>query len=169
MKISLIVIAALVLLGTLVIVVGYLLPQRHLVSRSASFHATPEKIFALLVGPQTWRPEVLRTETVYDASGRTLIRETTQHETIAYEVLNAIPNKSLQRRIATENLPYAGTWSITLESAGEMTSVRIAEDGQVFNPVFRFVSRFLMGHTRTIDAYLQNLGKALGEPAIIHN
>jgi hypothetical protein len=29
--------------------------------------------------------------------------------------------------------------------------------------VFRFVSRFVLGHTRTIDGYLHALGKATGQ------
>jgi hypothetical protein len=32
--------------------------------------------------------------------------------------------------------------------------------------VFRFVSRFIMGHTATIDAYLRALGKRFGTEPI---
>ena len=44
-----------------------------------------------------------------------------------------------------------------------MTIVRITEDGQVYNPVFRFMSRFVFGHARTMDAYLRALGRAAGQ------
>ena len=37
--------------------------------------------------------------------------------------------------------------------------VTITEHGQVFNPVFRVMSRFVFGHTATIEAYLTNLAR----------
>jgi hypothetical protein len=145
-------------------VIGSLLPKRHVVSRSASYRATPEHLFSLIAGPQSWRPDVLRWEAVPDANGRELMRETTRKgETTVYEVLDRVPPASIKRRIATENLPYSGTWSYSLQHTGESTVVRITEDGQVYNPVFRFVSRFVLGHTRTMDAYLRALGHATGQ------
>ena len=47
--------------------------------------------------------------------------------------------------------------------------MRITEDGEVYNPVFRFVSRAVMGHTAMLDAYLKALGKAVGQEARIEN
>ncbi|HMA23731.1 MAG TPA: hypothetical protein VKP00_07045, partial [Gemmatimonadaceae bacterium] len=44
--------------------------------------------------------------------------------------------------------------------------VTIVERGSVYNPLFRFVSRFFMGHTATIDAYLRALGKRFGEEPV---
>ena len=38
----------------------------------------------------------------------------------------------------------------------------ITEDGEVYNPVFRFMSRFIIGHAATLDQYLTALGKRLG-------
>jgi len=163
-RILLIVVAGIVLLVLAVVVIGSLLPKRHVVSRSASYRASPEHLFSLIAGPQKWRPDVLNYEAVSVADGREFARETTRHgETITYELLDRTPPKSLKRRIATENLPYSGTWTYSLQPNGEITTVRITEDGQVYNPVFRFISRFVLGHTRTMDAYLRALGKATGQ------
>jgi hypothetical protein len=49
------------------------------------------------------------------------------------------------------------------------TSVRITEDGEVYNPVFRFVTRFILGETATIDAYLRAMGKATGQDVTPEN
>jgi len=163
-RILLLVAAGIVLLVLAVIVIGSLLPKRHVASRSASYRATPEHLFSLIVGPQNWRPDVLRCEAVPDANGRELMGETARDgETIIYELLDRVPPRSIKRRIATENLPYSGTWTYSLQPNGEMTIVRITEDGQVYNPVFRFMSRFVFGHTRTMDAYLRALGRAAGQ------
>ena len=164
MKVLLILVAGLVLLILGVAVVGAWLPKRHVVSRSASYRATPEQLFSLIAGAQNWRPDVTKWETVSADGGRELTRETTRDgETITYEVLDRVAPVSLKRRIATENLPYTGTWSYTLQSTGESTVLRITEDGQVYNPMFRFMSRFVFGQTRTMDTYLRALGKATGQ------
>ncbi|MGA7697425.1 MAG: SRPBCC family protein [Candidatus Sulfotelmatobacter sp.] len=164
MRILLIVAAGVVLLILAILVTGSLLPKRHTVSRSASYRATPEHLFSLIAGPQNWRPDVVRYEAVPDANGRELMSEITRGgETITYELLDRVPARSLKRRIATDNLPYSGTWTYSLQPNGEGTVVRITEDGEVNNPVFRFMSRFVLGHTRTMDAYLRALGKATGQ------
>jgi len=35
----------------------------------------------------------------------------------------------------------------------------------VTNPLFRFMSRFIIGHTATLDQYLRALGKKYGSDA----
>jgi hypothetical protein len=163
MKIALIGVGVLVLLVVGVTVIGALLPQRHVVTRTALFKASPEKLFALIAGNQDWRPDVKGCERITDG-GKQFQRETSKHgETILYELEGSKPPVAIQRRIATENLPYGGSWSFALELENGGTRVRITEDGEVYNPVFRFVSKFVMGQTATLDAYLKAMGKATGE------
>lgn len=167
MRILLLVLGLVVVLILAVVVVGALLPKRHRVSRAASFRAAPNQLFALIAGPQNWRPNVLKFEPVSGGSSRELVRETTRNgETITYELLDSKPSQSIERRIATENLPYSGAWFFSLKPEGGGTTVRITEDGDVYNPIFRFVSRFVIGHTRTIDDYLRALGKATGQQEV---
>lgn len=167
MKILLIVAGGLVLLCFGVVVIGSLLPKQHMASRSASFRANPEKLFSLIEGPQNWRPDVLRCEISPGANGQQLMKETTRNgETTTYELLDRAAPTSLKRRIATKNLPYSGTWSFSLQPNGETTVVRITENGEVYNPLFRFMSRFVLGHTSTIDAYLRALGRATGQEQV---
>lgn len=164
MKIVLIVVAAVVLVILSVIVIGALLPKRHVVSRAAWFRTTPDRLFDRITGPQDWRPDVARSENIKDAGGKNLLRETSPSgETITYEISNQNPPSSLTRRIATENLPYSGTWTFSLQPRDGGTLLRVTEDGEVYNPVFRFVSRFILGHTKTIDTYLRALGKSTGQ------
>jgi hypothetical protein len=169
-KIVFFLIGAIIFVVAVIVVIGFTLPKRHLVSRSASYRVPPEKLYALIAGPQDWRPDIRHWEAVPNSDGLELTRETSNHgETITYEVLDRTPPTSLKRRIATKNLPYSGTWTYSLESAGEITTIRITEDGEVYNPVFRFMSRFVLGQTRTMDAYLQSLGKATGSKAEFGN
>jgi Polyketide cyclase / dehydrase and lipid transport len=164
MKIVLIAVGSLVLLILSVFVIGALLPKHHIATRSATFRAKPEQLFALISGPPTWRPDVKKYEVVPNAGGRDMWRETDSHgQTILYEVVERKAPVLLKTRIATPDLPYGGGWTLALHDDGGSTTLRITEDGNVYNPIFRFVSRLIIGHTRSIDAYLRNLARALGQ------
>ena len=170
MKVAAVVIGGLLLVALTVYVVGALLTQSHRVSRSAPYRVPPERLFALIDGPQDWRPDITQSETLTDAAGRRSIRETNRDgNTITYELQQSKPPVGLIRRIATENLPYSGTWTFSLVREGDGTCVRITEDGDVYNPIFRFVSRFIIGQRRTIDNYLRALAKATNQELKIRN
>ncbi len=127
MKILVLVVAGVVLLVLAVVAIGWLLPKGHVVSRSASYQTKPDRLFSLITGPQDWRPDVLRCETVPDANGRELVRETTlDGESIAYELLDRVPPKSIKRRIATDNLPSLRTAKSTTRFSGSYRALFLA-------------------------------------------
>jgi Polyketide cyclase / dehydrase and lipid transport len=164
MKIALAILGLIVLLVILVIAIGSMLPKAHTISRSAHYSASPEQLFALIAGPQNWRPDVLESSEFTEADGRRFQKETTRDKTtMTYELLGIDAPRSIQRRIATQNLPFGGTWTFSLQPSDAGTTVRITEAGEVYNPFFRFVSRFILGYTRTLDGYLSALGKATGQ------
>ena len=81
------------------------------------------------------------------------------------------------RETAGPGAERGGTGRCTsgLEPTATGTRLSITEDGSVYNPIYRFVSRFFLGYTTTADAYLDALearmvgrgaaGAALVEPA----
>ena len=69
-----------------------------------------------------------------------------------YEVVDAIPGRRLVTKIADRNLPYGGSWTYEILADGSGSMLSITEAGEVYNPIFRFVSKFVMGHTATIDS-----------------
>jgi hypothetical protein len=170
MKLVLIGISALVGLVLLVAVIGGLLPKEHTISRSAVFKGTPEQLYALIDGPQTWRSEVKRYEPLAATDGRRQWRELNDHgETITYEALKRDPPLLLETQIITDDLPYSGTWTLRLQPRNSSTVLRITEQGEVYNPVSRFLSRFVIGPSHTIETYLRDLGTATGQTVQIQN
>jgi hypothetical protein len=170
MKLLIIVVGTLAAAILLVIVIGLLLPKAHNASRSAVFKSTPEQLFALIDGPQTWRSNVKKYEPLSTSDGSRQWRETDNHgQTITYEAVGRRPPTLLQTRIVTPGLPYSGTWTLNLEPIGDSTVLRIREQGEVHNPVFRFVSRYVLGQTRTIETYLRDLGTATGQKVEIRD
>lgn len=97
-----------------------------------------------------------------------MFRETGADGTILYEVESVVPNKRLVTRIADPSLPFGGRWTYEVLPGGDSTTLRITEDGEVYNPLFRFVSRFIFGHSATIEQYLRDVAKRFGEdPAAV--
>jgi len=98
-----------------------------------------------------------------DVNGRVCFREDSANGLITYELLEDIPGARLVTRIVDQDLGYSGSWTYQFSGANGGTRVRITEDGEVPNVLFRFVSRFVFGHTATVDAYLKALGRKFGE------
>ena len=147
-----------------VLIVGWSLPVAHRASRSVVVRAVPESVFALISRPAEfprWRTGVKSVEVLPSDGGQARYRETGKNGAILYSVDSAVPNSRLVTTIADKSLPFGGTWTYELVPTGESTTLRITEDGEVYNPVFRFVSRFIMGHTATIDAYLADVQRRL--------
>ena len=67
------------------------------------------------------------------------------------------------RRSARESSQVAGRGSQpvgnTYCASGSGTRVSITERGEVYNPIFRFLSRFVFGHTGTMETYLRDLAR----------
>jgi uncharacterized protein YndB with AHSA1/START domain len=149
----------------LVVSVGAMLPQDHEVSRTVLLTAPPERVWAMItdVGRYpTWRRGVTSVTIEPTTTGGPIRwREHTGSESLGYEMNASARPTRVVTRITDEGIPFGGGWTFELAPAGEGTSLTITERGSVYNPLFRFVSRFVMGHTKTIDEYAADLVLAL--------
>jgi Polyketide cyclase / dehydrase and lipid transport len=161
MKWILFVAAGIVGLAMIVALIGLMLPKAHRATRMARFRETPEAIFAAITEPQDWRG-VIKFDLPPDAGPRKW-REQSGRRSITFEEAASDPPRLYRSRIIDKNLPFSGTWTWEITATEDGCTCRITEDGEVSNPVFRFVGRFILGHTRSIDAYLNALGKKFGE------
>ena len=159
----------LVVVGTLVLIVGVaalvgaMLPRAHRASRRARFRQTPEALYAVLAGPPDWRSDLKEFGSLPDKDGRKQWWEVSQGQRITYELVEDSPPKRRVTRIADASLPFGGTWTLEIAPAGDGAALRITEDGEVRNVIFRFMARFVFGYTGSIDGFLRDLGKKLGE------
>ena len=170
MKIVVIVLGTLALLALVVAVVGWSLPVKHRASRSATYPATPDAVYAAITRVEdfpAWRTGMKKVEVVEPAAGGRRFREFSGDGAILFVVEEAVPPSRLVTRIADRSLPFGGSWTYELTPAATGTSLRITEDGEVYNPIFRFMSRFVFGHQTTIDTYLKDLGRRFGTRAEI--
>ncbi|NUR53434.1 MAG: hypothetical protein HOQ29_03225 [Acidobacteria bacterium] len=63
----------------------------------------------------------------------------------------------LVARITDPSLPFGGTWTYRIAPGQAGSQLSITEDGAVYNVIFRFLSRFVFGHTATIDRFITQL------------
>jgi len=159
---------ALVLAAFAVIGTGALLPVQHHSAGERIVAASPAAVFNLITDVASypsWRSGVEHEEIMPSADGRLAFRETGRDGTIPYVVVSSEPDRRLVTQIAGHDLSFGGTWTFELTPAGGGTRLRITEDGEVYNPLYRFVSRFIIGQTATIDRYLADVEKRLGRAA----
>jgi hypothetical protein len=159
----------LALLVVVMAAVGAMLPRGHHVARKAGFHVAPEVLYAVLAGAPDWRTGVKGYGELPDQDGRKRWwEEDIHHHKITYELVEAKPPERLVTRIAQPGLPFGGGWTFEIKPlANGGAEVRIQEDGEIYNPIFRFMARFLFGYTGSIETYLRDLGAKFGEPVAI--
>jgi hypothetical protein len=117
-----------------VAIVGAMLPQQHTASRTARVALAPAALYPILVQ-------------IAQASTDPPVRVERQE-----------PPSLLVTRISDSKLPFGGSWTYRIEPAGTGASdLTITENGEVYNVVFRFMSRFVLGHHATIDAFIRDL------------
>ena len=165
MRIVLLLLAVVVGLGLVIVVVGYLLPVKHEATVSAVIPAAPEQVWEALTDVAAypkWRGDVTSVEMLPTDSGHVAWREQGKNGAISYATELADAPRRLVTRITDKSLPFGGSWEYVITGDGAGSRVRITEHGEVYNPVFRFVSRFIMGHTSTANAYLKALGARFG-------
>ena len=170
MRMALLVFAVLVAIAIVIVVVGWSRPVSHRAARQATYAASSAAIYAAIAAPEhfpAWRSRVKSVEVLTPNNGLSRYREIGSDGTILYVVEEALPERRLVTRIADKSLPFGGSWTYSLAQAGSGTTLRIAEDGEVYNVVFRVMSRFVFGHHATIDVYLRDLAKRLGEHVAI--
>jgi hypothetical protein len=169
LKIAAIAVALLVGLIVVVIAIGYALPKQHVAARAILLHQRPADVFALISNfndGAAWRSDLQEVEILPSENGQVRFREKGKNGTITFEVVELMPPARLVTRIADKSLPFGGVWIFQVVPTAEGSRLNITENGEVHNPIFRFVSRFILGYDRTLDTYLQNVSLKFGERAV---
>ncbi len=149
--------------------IGSMLRRDHHVTRKARFQVAPDTLYAVLAGPPDWRSGVKSFGMLPDEDGRKRWWEEDRHKKkITFELTEAQPPGRLVTRIAQRGLPFGGGWTFEITPlAGGASELRITEDGEIYNVMFRFMARFLIGYTGSIETYLRDLGAKFRQPVAI--
>ena len=114
--------------------IGFFLPIKHEASRSAEFDKPPQVVFDLisdLPNYKQWWPE---------------------NETKVV-VVESVPPARFVTRIVDETA-FGGTWTMEIAPTPSGSRLTITERGEVYNVIFRTLSRFVFGYTGTMESFL---------------
>jgi hypothetical protein len=137
----------LAVLAALIAAIGAALPRDHAASRTLTTRHSPADVWAVIADPGF----------ATAATG----------QDVPVEILESHPPHRMVSKIADPNLPFGGTWTYQIAATPTGSTLTIAENGFVSNVIFRFVSRFVIGHHATMDTYLKALAARLGDhPAL---
>jgi uncharacterized protein YndB with AHSA1/START domain len=166
MKWALYIVGGIAALVGLAAIAGAMLPKGHVAARTAHYKQPPEKIWAAITAVDefaSWRGDVKSVERLPDKNGRPCWKENWTNGTVLpIEVDELEPPRRMVTRIADASLPFGGTWTYEIAPAEGGATLTITERGEVYNVIFRLVSK-LMGHETTIAEYQAALAKKFGE------
>ena len=159
--IVLVVIAAVVALAA---IVGWSLPVSHVASRQRALTAPPDVVWKYITdvdGFPSWRRDITRVERLPDRDGRMVWAEEGSSGRITLAVEKSDAPRELVLRIADPDLPFGGTWTYEVAPASSGSTLTITERGEIYNPIFRVMARFVFGYEATMASYLESLDRRL--------
>ena len=81
---------------------------------------------------------------------------------VPVDVLESTPPFRLVTRVKESEKNFGGTWTIVIAPVGGGSTLTITEDGWVANPIFKFISRYVIGHTATMDGLMKTVEAEIG-------
>ena len=147
-------------------IVGSILPRDHVAIMTATIGAPPIKVWTTITDPgayTSWRSGLKSVEVL--SRSPLSWKEVSSMGTMTLEVTEFQPPGRMVAAITDKDQPFGGEWEyvVAADPANpEKSLVTITESGWVSNPLFRFVSRFVMGEYSTMDKYLRELGRKFG-------
>ena len=157
---------ALAVIALLILGTGMLLPKAHVAAVQAHYQQPPERIYAAIVdvanGP-SWRTG-LDSVLVLSAPGEPVRwREYASWGTITFVRDEEAPPSRVVGRIADIGQGFGGRWTYEIVPDENGSVLTITEHGEVYSPLYRFMSRFIFGHYRSLETYAQDLARKFSD------
>jgi Polyketide cyclase / dehydrase and lipid transport len=160
-------VALLVALILVVLVGGLLLPEEHQASRTLATKQSPQAIWDAIndhANEPKWRPDVESVRSLGERDGREVWQENYKDgNRVTLMTTESKPPTRMVRELTDLEGPFSGRWEIDIQPTPAGSNVRITEIGKVSNPFFRFVSKYVIGHTTFMERYLEGLAGKFGE------
>jgi len=156
-----------------VLVAGMLLPEEHHASRTLVTKQSPQAIWDAIndhASEPQWRSDVKSLTSLGERDGRPVWREDYKDgNKVTLMTTESKPPTRIVRELTDLEGPFSGRWEIDIVPTPDGSKVTVTEIGKVSNPFFRFVSKYIIGHTTFMERYLTGLAGKFGEPAQFAN
>ncbi|HYN23678.1 MAG TPA: SRPBCC family protein [Pyrinomonadaceae bacterium] len=161
------VIAFIVGILLVVLVGGLLLPEEHHASRTLVTKQSPQAIWETIndhANEAKWRSDIESVASLGERNGKPVWQENYKDgNKVALITTESKPPTRIVRELTDLEGPFSGRWEIDIQPTPTGSNVKITEIGKVSNPFFRFVSKYLIGHTTFMEKYLKGLADKFGE------
>lgn len=152
-----------------VLVAGLVLPEEHHASRTLVTKQSPQAIWDAIndhANEPQWRSDVASVVSLGERNGKPVWQENYKDgNKVALMTTESKPPTRMVRELTDLEGPFSGRWEIDIAQTTEGSKVKITEIGKVSNPFFRFVSKYIIGHTTFMERYLTGLAAKFGEQA----
>jgi hypothetical protein len=148
-----------VVLAAIIIImvfIGRSLPEKHTATQTRSFNSSPEEVWRVVTNIGEWKSWRKGVKEVTMTGADTFL-EKSSNDDVEYRISNSVPGVSHTTTIITKDLPYGGSWNYVFEKEGSGCKLTITENGEVYNPFFRFMSKYIFGHDGTLKSYMNDL------------
>jgi len=165
-KVLLIAVVLLLIVIAAVWIAGASLSRDHVATSRARYGHPPEEVWEVITdfeGTPRWWSGVQSAERGGEWKGAPVWVLASGFGPLPLAVIEADPPRRMVTEIASDDLPFGGTWTWQVEPVDGGATLAITERGSVKNPFFRFLSRFVTGYHGTMDSLLRDLGAKLGE------
>jgi len=157
---------ALLLLATLI---GLRLPKTHVAASRIKLGAKPEEVWGVITdfaSHPSWRPGLASVEPGPEVDGCPSWYEVCTHHTrVQFALVEREPPKRLVTKLVGKNLPLSGTWIYELAESDGGTMLTITESDNIYSPLFRFFSRFVISYYGVMDIFLIALARKFADEA----
>ena len=149
--------------AVLVVAVGYSLPEGHRATVRAHYRQSVDIVHRAIVdvsAAPSWRTGVDSVRILTEQPLRW--REHSATGTLTMEMVETTSTRVVSRIVDTGQ-GFGGTWTFEIVPHANGTTLTITEDGEVYSPLFRVMSRFVFGHYSGLENYAADLGRRFGE------
>lgn len=150
-----------VLLWGAINVIGARIPRERAFVRTAPMAQSAETVWDVIIDIERhpeWQKS-LKTLEVLSRDGNTVRYRSTMKEGFVLEMEEIIypDRKQVISTIVNKDLPFGGSWDITVAPAAGGSEVTLKSDGYVDSKFWRFILKYVLGESYWCDLFLTEL------------
>ncbi|HEY6194805.1 MAG TPA: hypothetical protein VI504_07145 [Candidatus Eisenbacteria bacterium] len=166
LKYALVTVGALVGAGVLAVLLGLMLPRRHVAVTTAVLDRPVGEVWLAISDMESqaaWRSDLKGVKRLPDHAGHPVWMQKTDMGDWPLEVTEVSPPVWLVAAVADSSQGFGGTWTYELLALRAGTRVTITERGFIDSPFYRFLAWFVFGLHASQETFLRDLGRHFGE------
>ena len=168
MKRVIIVLGSILGLVAIIYLIGASLPVEHSAAVRIELDQPPEMVWATLTDVEmgtAWRTGLESVRVTSRKGEAPIWTETNSFGSMTLRTETFEPPRLWVARIEGSG-DFGGTWTYRIEPRDRGSLLTITEDGEVYSPLFRFMSKYIFGHYGTLETFATDLGKHVGSKGV---